>query len=102
MKPARQLAPVETEPLLWAEICVRYPDQFVCLIDVEPVEVRSPEIRSARVVGHGPTHGAAFDPIRGLGAQYPGSWVRFTGVATKPLRRPTPVIDDEIIKFLRF
>ena len=61
---AEQLAPDETEPLLWAAICMQYPDQYVCLVDVEAVEHGSPEIKTARVVGYGPTRRSAFDPIR--------------------------------------
>jgi len=64
MDAAEQLVSVGTAPLGWAEICARYPDQFVCLVDVVPVELRSPEILTARIVGHGPTRRAAFDPIR--------------------------------------
>ncbi|HEY0478176.1 MAG TPA: hypothetical protein VGD37_11705 [Kofleriaceae bacterium] len=45
MDAAEQLVPMETEPLPRAEICARYPDQFVCLAEVVPVELRGPEIR---------------------------------------------------------
>ena len=98
MDAAEQLVPGETQPLPWAEICARYPDQFVCLVDVVPVELRSPEIRTARVVGHGPTRRAAFDPIRNT-RQYSRWSVVFTGECTKPLRRPTLILDDEALKF---
>jgi len=101
MDAAKQVAPHETEPLPWAEICARYPDQYVCLVDVEAVEVGSPEIKTGRVVGCGPTRRAAFDPIRGLGAKYPRHSVRFTGVCTEPLIRPSLVIDDETLEILR-
>lgn len=89
-----------TEAVPWAEIRARYPDQYVCLVDVVPVEARSPEILTARVVGHGPTSDAAFEPIRHLAKQYPLHEMRFTGICTEPLRRPSPVIDDEIFEFL--
>jgi hypothetical protein len=90
-----------TEPLSWAEIRARYPDQYVCLVDVEAFELGSPEIRVARVVGHGPTRRSAFEPIRDLGSKYPRHAVRFTGVCTQPLIRPTLVIDDETLEILR-
>ena len=93
--------PHETASLSWAEICARYPDQFVCLVEVVPVEVRSPEIQTARVVGYGPTRRAAFDPIRDLSARYPRHSVRFTGINTDPLIRPSLVIDDETLELLR-
>ena len=101
MDAAEQLVPVETEPLPWAEICTRYPDQFVCLVDVVRPPLRSPEIIAARVVGHGPTHDAAFEPIRDLPKQYPRCAIRFTGVCTEPLIRPSLVIDDETLELLR-
>lgn len=53
MDAAEQSASLETEPLPWAEICARYPDQYVCLVDIVHPPLRSPEIISARVVGHG-------------------------------------------------
>lgn len=50
MDAAERLAPDATEPLPWVAICIRYPDQYVCLVDVE----NGPDgaIRSGRVVGH--------------------------------------------------
>ena len=101
MDAAAQLLPIEGGSLTWAEICARYPDQYVCLVDIRRVELRSPEISSARVVGHGPTRRAAFDPIRDLSAKYPRHAVRFTGICTEPLIRPSLVIDDETLESLR-
>jgi len=100
MDAAEQIASLETEPLAWAEICARYPDQYVCLVDIVRLALRSPEIITARVVGHGATHDAAFDPIRDLGEQYPRFAVRYTGTCTEPLIRPSLVIDDETLEIL--
>ena len=94
MDSAEQLAQGVPESLTWAEICARYPDQFVCLVDVIPVEPRSPEIRMARIVGHGPTRRIAFDAIRN-NREYSHWTVVFTGECTKLLRRPTVILDDE-------
>jgi hypothetical protein len=101
MDAAKQLLFENTEPLAWEEICIRYPDQYVCLIDIDHPEPRSPEITSARVVGNGPTSRAAFQAVRDLGAPYPLHAVRFTGVSTLPLIRPSLVIDDETLDLLR-
>lgn len=101
MSAAVSLVPVEPQPLTWTEICVRYPDQYVCLVDIERVELRSPEITTARVVGCGPTRRAAFDPVLGRGAPYPRHAVRFTGICTAPLIRPSLVIDDETLELLQ-
>jgi len=60
-----------------------------------------PELKAARVVGHGPTHDAAFEPIRDLPKQYPHCAIRFTGICTEPLIRPSLVIDDETLELLR-
>lgn len=87
MDAAEQLGPGTTEPLPWAEICERYPDQFVCLIDVVTVEPWSPAIASARVAGHGSTRRDASATVRG--DQRITRWtVVYTGVPEKPLRRP--------------
>lgn len=99
MDTAEQRAP-EPEPLTWVEICRRYPDQYVCLVDVVRRPLRSPEIITARVVGHGATHDAAFEPIRDLGEQYPRFAIRYTGVCTEPLIRPSLVIDEETLEIL--
>lgn len=101
MNAAEQLEPFEIGPLPWAEICARYPDQFVCLVDVVHPPLRSPEIITARVVGHGTTDHEAFEPIRDLDQRYPRFSIRFTGVCTEPLIRPALVIDDETHKHVR-
>jgi hypothetical protein len=101
MSTAEQPLPLAAEPLSWAEICASYPDQFVCLVDIAKVELRSPEIKAACVVGHGPTHDAAFEPIRGLDVRYPRFAIRFTGACFEPLIRPSLVIDHETLELLR-
>ncbi len=100
MDAAKQLAPDETEPLTWAEIARRYPDQYVCLVDIVHPRRGDPDIVSARVVGNGATHDAAFRPIRDLGERYPRFSIRYTGICTEPLIRPSLVIDDETLKIL--
>ncbi|MEO8844403.1 MAG: hypothetical protein ABI591_06170 [Kofleriaceae bacterium] len=100
MDAVEQIASLETQPLSWAEICVRYPDQFVCLVDIVRPERLHPQILSARVVGHGPTHDAAFEPIRDLDKRYPRFTIRFTGLCTEPLIRPSLVLDDETLELL--
>jgi hypothetical protein len=101
MNAAAQVTVDETEPLSWREICARYPDQFVCLVDIVGVEPRSPTIATARVVGHGSTHDAAFEPIRDLPVQFPLCTIRFTGVSRKPLIRPNLILDDEDLDSFR-
>lgn len=100
MDTAEQRA-LESEPLAWAEICARYPDQYVCLVDILRPQLRSPEITSARVVGHGATDDEAFGPIRDLVTQYPRFAVRFTGESTIPLIRPSFAFDEEDLQPFR-
>jgi hypothetical protein len=101
MDAAEQIPAEPTEPLPWMEICMRYPDQYVCLVDIDHAEVRSPEIKTARVAGYGPTRSAAFHASHHVSAKYPRHAVRFTGVCTAPLIRPSLVIDDETLELLR-
>jgi len=101
MDAAEETLPLATDPLPWAEICARYPDQYVCLVDVVHPPLRSPEIISARVVGHGATDDEAFEPIRDLATQYPRFAVRFTGESTVALVRPSFIFDEEDLELLR-
>lgn len=101
MDAAEKFGSVGTEPLLWAEICRRYPDQYVCLVDVVHPRRGDPDIVTARVVGSGATDDAAFKPIRDLATQYPRFAVRFTGESTIPLIRPSFVFDDEDLNLLQ-
>lgn len=100
MDAAKRLVPDETEPLTWAEIARRNPDQYVCLVDIVHPRRGDPDIVSARVVGSGATHDAAFRPIRDLGEGYPRFSIRYTGICTEPLIRPSLVIDDESLEIL--
>ena len=94
MNTAAQIAPDESEQLSWREICARYPDQYVCRVDFVDVEPGGP-MATARVVGYGPTHDAAFEPIRDLSKEFPLCGIRFTGISRTPLRRPWLVLDDD-------
>ena len=95
MNAAAQVTVDETEPLSWREICARYPDQYVCLADIVDVEPGGPAIATARVVGHGSTSDAAFEPIRELPKPFPLCTVRFTGISRTPLIRPWLILDDD-------
>ena len=54
MTTAEMIAPTIMKPVGWAEICDRYPNEWVCLVDVE-YQTDGP-IRSGRVVGHAYAH----------------------------------------------
>ena len=50
MNAAEQLEPTISEPLTWAEICERYPDEWVCVADIIYDHPRVFDVRTARVV----------------------------------------------------
>lgn len=62
--------PFISEPLTWEQICARYLDEWVCLVEVDKINDRDFEFRTARVVGHGRTRWAALEQARPLQAQY--------------------------------
>lgn len=99
MSAAEHVQVTGPELLGWDEICARYPDQFVVLVDIEPVALRSPEIKMARVIGHGDSRRSAYTSLRGpsMGASRA---VVFTGKSTAPFLRPSFVLDDEALDMI--
>lgn len=61
--------PVVTEPLSWPQICERYPDQWVALVEMG-WDDEADEIITARVAGHGATRGEPFAQMRRAGLTY--------------------------------
>ena len=96
MDTAEQLE-AKPERLTWAEIRVRYPEQWVGLADVEWSGPGSLDIRSARVIGNGPGWRAVNDSIRSFGRC---STVRSTGDQPIPSIRPQFSYDEEARKAL--
>lgn len=95
MNAAEKLAPTISEPLTWAEICSRHPDEWVCLVEIERDQPGGVTIRSARVVGHGKTKKEPFDQAQVWWRTYPVIGHYFTGrIAVRPLR-PQVILDDE-------
>ncbi len=79
-----------SEALTWTQICERYPDQWVVLVEVDLVEKDeeslSFEFHSARVAGHGPTRRGTLVQARPLRTRYPEMAHYFTGRVRLPLR----------------
>jgi len=94
MSAAEKLAPAISEPLTWAEICARYPDEWVCLVEIEHEVPNGVAIRSARVVGHGKTRRAPFDQVDAGWEQYKLIGHYFTGRITTSSPRPQVILDD--------
>ena len=69
-----------TEPLTWEQICERFPDQWVVLVEIEHEgEEHVGDIRTARVAGAGKTRRAPIDQARPFERGYPGFGHFYTG-----------------------
>jgi hypothetical protein len=74
-----------SEPLTWSEICARYPDEWVVLVEVDWVNDTDLDFRSARVADHGKTRKEPLVQARPLQSRYPSMAHLFTG----PIRAPS-------------
>lgn len=76
-----QLAPTPfiSEPLTWEQICERYPDEWVCLVEIDRLQENNFAFRTARVVGHGKHPRDPFVQSRPFDDQYEGMGHYFTG-----------------------
>jgi hypothetical protein len=76
-----------SEPLTWAEICQCYPDQWVCLVEIDRIDGAAAfEFRTARVVGHGKTRREPLEQAHPWRSRYTSIGHYFTG----PIRAPSP------------
>ena len=91
MDAAKPLMPADA--LSWAEICARYPNEWVCLVDM--LEAAG-SIRFARVIGHDRSIKLALDQI---GTSNPDATVVHTW--GRPLRTPRIEIVDESRELVR-
>jgi hypothetical protein len=99
---AEPLARSLSEPLTWAEICEQYPDEWVCVVEIEREGPNDVAIRSARIVGHGKTKKESLDQVNVWWATYPVIGHFFTGTIKPPLPRfPRVVMTDEIRELVR-
>lgn len=74
-----------SEPLTWSEICERYPEEWVVLIEVDWVNDTDLELRSARVAGHGKRRRDPLEQARPLRSRYPSMAHLYTGRIRAPL-----------------
>lgn len=94
MERAEKLASVEPDALSWGEICVRYPNEWVCLLDVE--SAREGSILSARVIGHDSSMRSVLAQV---GITRAGATIVHT--AGRLLRFPRLEMTDEIRDIVR-
>jgi hypothetical protein len=102
MSAAKVLAPEISEPLTWAEICGRHPDEWVCLVEIDFTHPNGLEFRTARVIGHGKTRRASLDPATTCFAGYDEIGHFYTGHITETPLRPAVIIDDETRDAFRY
>jgi len=79
-RPAVQVS----ESLSWAEICARYRDQWVALVEIEWED--EDIVRAARVAGAGPRRADPLAQARALPTQYEEIGHFYTGQVRAPLR----------------
>ena len=102
MHATSQLAPSLTEPLTWAQICERHPDEWVCLVEIERACPDRMAIRSARVIGHGKTRRESLARIAAWWETYAAIGHLFTGKINAPVPRFPPIVmTDEIRELVR-
>ncbi|MGN6106975.1 MAG: hypothetical protein ACTHU0_17855 [Kofleriaceae bacterium] len=76
-----------SEPMTWAQICERYPDEWVCLVEIDRPLPNNFEFRTARVVGHGKTRREPFVQARPWWNHYRQIGHFFTGRVVAPIPR---------------
>ena len=102
MTAAEALAPEISGPLTWAEICARYTDQWVCLVEMDFLHPDGVELRSARVIGHGKTRRAPVEQAMRWRERYELIGHFFTGHVTVRPVRPSVILDDETRDAFRY
>lgn len=76
-----------SEPLTWSQICARYPDEWVCLVEIDSDDDVDLAFRTARVVGHGKHPRDPYVQARGVRRRYDEIGHYFTGRVRLPLPR---------------
>jgi len=75
-----------SEPLTWEQICERYPNQWVVLVEmIRENDDHNSELLTARVAGAGKTRREPLEQSRPLRAGYSGFGYFFTGPVTRSI-----------------
>lgn len=83
MGAAEKIEAAISDRLTWDEIRERYPDQYVCTVEVDLGEPEGFEIQTARVVGWGASYQEAFARARPWRAFYEELQIDFTGTSDR-------------------
>lgn len=70
-------------PMTWGEICERYPNKWVALVEIDWVNETDFDFRSARVIGHG-TRREQYEQARQWSSRYASMGHFFTGRVRAP------------------
>ncbi len=82
---APSAVPFTSEPLTWPEICARYPDEWVCLVEIGWQNETDFDFTTARVVAHGKTRKEPLVRSREVRAHYGEFGNFYTGKVVSPL-----------------
>jgi hypothetical protein len=84
-----------SEVLTWDQICARYPDEWVCLVEMDFIRPNGAELGAARVIGHGKTRRAPVEQAMPWREHYELIGHFFTGrIAVRPIR-PAVIVDAD-------
>jgi hypothetical protein len=75
-----------SEPLTWIQICERYPDEWVCLVEIDRFEDHNFAFSTARVIGHGKAPRDPYLQAAPFRDRYDGMGHYFTGRIGPQLR----------------
>jgi hypothetical protein len=73
--------PFISEPMTWEQICQRYPDEWVCLVEIDAFNDNDFGFRTARVIGHGKSPQDPYAQAQPLRARYEDLGHYYTGRA---------------------
>jgi len=96
-----QLADTAPVPLTWQQICDRYPDEWVCLAEIDRLNDTDFEFRTARVIGHGKTRREPLDQAQAVRDLYRSIGHYFTGRIVGPVSSPRGVPAESSLRARR-
>ena len=80
--------PTISDPMTWKQICERYPDEWVALVEIDWVNDRDFDFGTARVIGHG-SRRDQYEQARAWRSRYTSMGHFYTGRVRAPL---TPLL----------
>jgi len=80
--------PTISEPMTWKQICERYPDAWVALVEIDWVNDRDFDFGTARVIGYG-SRREQYEQARAWSTRYSSMGHFYTGRVRAPM---TPLL----------